>query len=224
MNWDAIFWIASATLGAALIAGGIVAYRGSTGTGARAFGAAATAAGVVMWAVVLLTVPFSSSGGGPPAPTLTGQQLRALLTVEDVRGVLTTEEPLETRFYDLADVARAVDPTQVEDMESFYGLRFQTEGAIKGISFTVVDFNTDANALGHFEKVKSETPGMQDTAQSIGDASADVEVNAQGIGSMLVFIKDDRVVSLHTAQAEGQQPLVPLEGLEELAKIVASRL
>ena len=57
----------------------------------------------------------------------------------------------------------------------------------------------------------------------IGDASIEVEVNAQGIGSMLVFIKGDRLVSLHTAQPDDQEPLVSLSSLKELAELVASR-
>ena len=58
----------------------------------------------------------------------------------------------------------------------------------------------------------------------LGEASAKVEVNAQGIGSIVVFLKGDKVVSLHTAQSEGQEPLRSLESLEELAELVASRL
>ena len=57
-------------LGAALVAGGIVAYRGSKGVTGRAFGAAAVAAGVVMWAIILVIVPTSSTGGGSPDPTV----------------------------------------------------------------------------------------------------------------------------------------------------------
>ena len=50
MDWGAIIQLSLAILGAASIAGGIFAYRGSTRTGIRAFGASALAAGVVMWA------------------------------------------------------------------------------------------------------------------------------------------------------------------------------
>ncbi len=57
-----------AILGAAFIVGGIVAYRGSARTGVRAFGASAVAAGVVMWAVVVMTVPLYSTGDGPQGP------------------------------------------------------------------------------------------------------------------------------------------------------------
>ena len=48
-------------LGAALIAGGIVLYRRSARTSLRAFGAAAIAAGAVMWLVILLITPVFSS-------------------------------------------------------------------------------------------------------------------------------------------------------------------
>jgi hypothetical protein len=60
MDWGFVIQLIFAILGAALIAGGIVAYRGSQGTGVRAFGAAAIAAGVVMWAILVLTIPVSS--------------------------------------------------------------------------------------------------------------------------------------------------------------------
>ncbi len=60
MDWGTVIWIILAILGAALITGGIVAYRGSQRTGVRAFGAAAIAAGVVMWAILVLTIPVSS--------------------------------------------------------------------------------------------------------------------------------------------------------------------
>ncbi len=49
-------------------------------------------------------------------------------------------------------------------------------------------------------------------------------MDAGGIGSMLIFIDGDKLVSLHTAQSDDQEPLLSLEGLEELAKLVASRL
>ena len=71
MDWGAIIQLSLAILGAASIVGGIVAYRRSTGTGIRAFAASAVAAGVVMWAVVLITVPVSSTGDGSPDPTVT---------------------------------------------------------------------------------------------------------------------------------------------------------
>ena len=50
-------------LGATCIVGGIVGYRKSGSTRAKVISAAAIAAGVVMWAVILLITPVSSSVG-----------------------------------------------------------------------------------------------------------------------------------------------------------------
>ena len=75
MDWGSVVWLILAVLGAASVAGGIVAYRGSMNTGGRAAGAALAAAGVVMWAIVLVTVPVSSSGGDAPSPIIVGEVL-----------------------------------------------------------------------------------------------------------------------------------------------------
>ena len=52
-----------ATLGAAMIAGGIVLYRKSSSTNPKAIGIAAVAAGVVMWGLVLLVSPVQQVMG-----------------------------------------------------------------------------------------------------------------------------------------------------------------
>ena len=65
-----VIWFILAVLGAALIVGGTVAYRGSTTVGVRALGAAFVAAGVAMWGVALVTLPASASDDGAPPPTI----------------------------------------------------------------------------------------------------------------------------------------------------------
>lgn len=50
-------------LGAALIVGGIVGYRKSVRAGVKTLASASIAAGVVMWALILFTVPVSVSYG-----------------------------------------------------------------------------------------------------------------------------------------------------------------
>ncbi len=65
MNWEWVILLALVILGAGLIAGGVVAFRGSQRTGVRAFGASAVAMGVVMWVVIGMTIPASSSGSAP---------------------------------------------------------------------------------------------------------------------------------------------------------------
>ena len=61
MDLSVVVWLVLAVIGTALIAGGIVAFRGTRRTGVRALSAAAIAAGVVMWIFVLLTFPVSVS-------------------------------------------------------------------------------------------------------------------------------------------------------------------
>jgi len=68
MNWDALMWVLLSIFGAALVIGGIVAYRGIQRTGLRALAAAGVAAGIVMWAIVLVTIPVSGTQQGSPEP------------------------------------------------------------------------------------------------------------------------------------------------------------
>ena len=70
MEWEFIIKLILAILGAALVAGGIVAYRRSENTGVKSLSAAAISAGVVMWAFILITTQVTSEAGGPGA-TLT---------------------------------------------------------------------------------------------------------------------------------------------------------
>ena len=39
-----------------------------------------------------------------------------------------------------------------------------------------------------------------------------------------MFVKGDNVVTLHTAQPDDEQPLVNLDGLEQLTEMVKQRL
>ena len=166
----------------------------------------------------------------PPDPTASGvspaeEAFTSLLTLFDIEPLLAAPvDGLGSELIDYKAMAEQVDPAQVTNMDSWYGLSTETSAGTKGMTLSVIDFDSAPSALAHFGIVKSGTPGMQDMTQPIGDASIQLELNAQGIGSMLVFLSGDRVVSLHTAQSDDQQPLVSLEGLEALARLVASRL
>ena len=67
MNWHFIITLLLAIVGASLIAGGIIAYRKSESTRVKALSGAAVAAGLVMWAAVVVTTPVTSEVGGPGA-------------------------------------------------------------------------------------------------------------------------------------------------------------
>ena len=131
-----------------------------------------------------------------------------------------------TQFYDFKEILLG-EPAEVENMDSWYGLVFEAADGTKGIRFLAIDFDSTASAQDYFEKMKSEAPpGMQEMVTPIGDASASVEVdlNAGGPGSILVFVHGDKVVQLLSGQSDDQEPLLSLEGLEELPELVASRL
>ena len=153
----------------------------------------------------------------------TEEAFRALLTTEDVYdGLVDPSELLDTEPRDFKEMAERIEPAQVEKIDSWYGLTLDVADGTKGMTFSVIDFDSESAALDHYGKMTSE-PGLQEMASPIGEASAQVDVNANGIGGMLIFLKGDKVVSLQTAQPEGLEPLLSLESLEELAELVASR-
>jgi len=160
----------------------------------------------------------------PRIESLTQENFMTLLTIQHIQSYLPTEVALTTRIIDYKQSAASVDPTQVVNIDSFYVLSFQTEDRLKGLTLSAIDFDSEPSAREHFEKVRMEGPGLEIMSPPIGDASAQVEANAQGVGSIVVFIKGDKLVQLHTVQPDSEQPLISLAGLEQLAEIVVSRL
>ena len=138
----------------------------------------------------------------------------------DVAGVsgLTTEQR------DMKAMAAAVDPMQVENMDSFDLLDFTSSDGPTSLSLITIDFTSEGAATDHFALVTSDGPGMLDLTPTIGEASAYVEFNAAGLGSAVVFKKGEWVVQLLTAQSDGIEPLVDLAELTALAQLVADRL
>ena len=158
------------------------------------------------------------------ASEIAEERFKALLTVEDIESILPSMVVWETEFFDYKKMAESVDPAQVVNMDSWYGMSFDTEDGTKGLTFSVIDFDSQTSAQNHFEKIIAETPGLEIMSSPIGDASAEVEVNAQGVGSIIIFIAGDKLVQLHTAMPAGGGALVDLEELVELVRIVESRL
>lgn len=96
-------------------------------------------------------------------PTITEDSFVALPTEKDVRGVLTTEVALTTRFYDYKAMAEEVDPAQVENMDSWDGLVIEAADGTRGVTFSAIDFDSTSSAQDHFEKMRSEAPpGMHE--------------------------------------------------------------
>jgi hypothetical protein len=70
--------LALGILGAALVAGGFVGYRRSERAGVKAMSAAAMAAGIVMWAAIVIVSPVgqSTSDGAANQPSVVEVDLR----------------------------------------------------------------------------------------------------------------------------------------------------
>ncbi len=75
-------------------------------------------------------------------------------------------------------------------MDSWYGLVVAATGSGAGMTIGVIDFVSVSAAQEHYGLVME---GLVNMTTPIGDASAELEVNAQGIGSMLVFIYGARL-------------------------------
>ena len=235
LDMGLIFIVLLPVLGAALIGGGIVAYRGSTAVMARAFSAASVVAGLAMWFVIASVTITSSSGTAPEpvvvgsvisggTPTVSEQTFLNLLTVGDVERLLEAEVSLTTSYRDLKEMAENVDATQVVNIDSWFGLTLETPGSADGLTFTLIDFDSPTAASAHFEKMRSAKKAPPEPEASFGGTAYRVQMNFLGIGSMLVVVKGDKLLSFDTAISEGQPPLVTLEGLDELAALVVTRL
>ena len=131
---------------------------------------------------------------------------------------------LKVEYRDLKAKAAAVDPSQVEHMDSFTVQSFDTEDGHRGLSLTTLDFDSEDAAATHMAMLTGPDSGMQDMDETIGDESVSLEANRGGMGSLVAFKKGEWVVSLHTSQPNGDTPLMDLADLESLARAVAGRL
>ena len=170
---------------------------------------------------VTAVASVESTPGGSP---LTEDAFKELITIADISALVASGVSLETEYRDFREMTSRADPSQVESIESWYGLTVISSDGNRALSFSVVDFDSVSAAVDHYEKLRAATPGMRDMDPPIGESSASVLINDQGLGGSLVFTVGDKVIPLHTAQPEGKPPLVALEDIERLARLIASRL
>ena len=234
LDMGLVFIVLLLILGAALIGGGIVAYRGSTSVMARAFSAASVVGGLAMWFVIASVTITSSSGTAPEpfvvtsvklgeVPTVSKQTFLHLLTAGDVEELLP-EVLLTTSYRNLKEMAENTDPAQVVNIDSWFGLTIENPGGAEGMTFSLIDFDSSTSAGAQFEKMRFAKKARPDVEASFGGSAYRAEINFGSIGSMLVVVKGDKLLSFNTLISEGQPALLPLEGLDELAELVMSRL
>jgi hypothetical protein len=176
--------------------------------------------------VLFLSVVFLSGCIGQEKSQenkFTEEGFKSLLAEKVIEKVLDSQVNITTKFIDFKKMMESTNSSDVIHINSFYGLNFQTEDGMKVITFLVIDFDSISSAQQHFQKVKNEAE-LENMKTIIGDSSLEKEFNSKGMGSAVVFKKENKVIQLHTTMPDNEKPLTNIKGLEELAKIVDERL
>ena len=157
---------------------------------------------------------------------LTAEEFRSLLTVKEVQGVLTESQGLkETQFLDIKKLMEDRDVEQTFPMDSGFSVFFVNHDGSKSVRLGVFDLESTVAASNQYEEIKEQTaPELEVMTEPIGHASAQMVANAAGIGSNIVFLRSDILVTLHTGMPEGMEPLTDIAGLRDLAKIIDQRI
>ena len=178
------------------------------------------------------TATSMPAGTALPTPTglvltvdpsaLTEDDIRALLTLEDVEAVVTLSVQ-EVGIENLKESGQG-DPTEVAAMQSWYALSFQTPDQTQFVQISVADYFAASSAQLRLTRALLEMQ-LFPTDRPIGDGSAYIQVQSGGVGDLIFLIKDDKAVQVLSSMAPGQgQSLIDLEGLLEVARTVAGRL
>ena len=171
--------------------------------------------------------PISTATEEPPGPTfLTEEEFRALLTVQDIEPFLQDQDDLKaTQFIDLKQMLDQRGVQQMFPLDSGFSIFFVNGDETKSIRLGVFDMRSLVDATNQYEEVKASTePELEVMIPPIGNASSQMEANADGIGSNVVFLRSDKLVTLHTGAPDGAEALTDLAGLRELARIIDRRL
>ncbi len=130
---------------------------------------------------------------------------------------------------DLLALAAAAGAVQVPDLDGWLGLTFTGDDEALSLTLTIMDFadalfeSPEAADL-HFERITQET-GLALMDDPIGEGSISQEVNAFSVGSVVTFIKGDKIVQLLSGiEPGGARVLLDLDDLLKLARLVESRL
>ena len=117
------------------------------------------------------------------------------------------------------------DVQQTFPMDSGFSIFFINHDGSKSVRLGVFDLESTVAASNQYEEIKEQTaPELEVMTTPIGHASAQMVANAAGIGSNIVFLRSDILVTLHTGMPEGAEPLTDIAGLRDLAKIIDQRI
>ena len=178
-------------------------------------------------ATLVVLIVATACSGIEPIDVVTEENFRTLITLEDdFEELLLRTQQINVDVRDTKALVSSADPNAVTDVEAWYTMSFESLDRNKQMLMSVIDFESGTGAIRHLETMRSNLPDFPIVAidPPVGDESFEIQVNEVGVGVLLVFKKGDKAVTLHTAQPDGDEPLVSVEGLEELARSVERKL
>ena len=155
------------------------------------------------------------------------EEFLSLLSVGDVEEVVDGEVGLTPSFLNMTDPVGTGSPAQGQGVVYTYVMNFETEDTAQEVTFGLIEFETEEFARFHYDRVTSSgvtVPVLQPVEPPVGELSAGMDLAPGDAGSILVFKTEGVVVSLHTGQQAGLEPLTGLTGLTGLARAVEERL
>jgi len=155
---------------------------------------------------------------------LSEEIIYSMLSTDDVLRITGDPSVLAVEFRDGKAMAAGIDPSQVVAIESWITATFRSMEPIRGMTFSVMDFDSPFGAQDHFDNVISKTPGLIVMAEPVGDISANVVFNSTGLGSIVMYRHGDLFLSLHTVQSVGVEPMLSVGELVELARLIEDRI
>jgi hypothetical protein len=176
--------------------------------------------------IVAVLLVACGTGGAAPSPSATPGALASAepLTLTKVEAILTPGEieehlpgvgPWEKEAFDFYAQAEGVDPAQVVNMDSWWGVTYSTPSG-SGITVTVIDFKSVAFATEHMLLVSAEMialPNRTADEAFVGEGGGIVVVAGRASDKLFMFNAD---VSISAS--------VDATLLSTLAETLASRL
>ena len=178
-------------------------------------------------ALLAVLVVATACSDVEPIDVVTEENFETLITLEDdFEELLLRTQQINVDVRDTKALVSSADSDAVTGVEAWYTVAFESLDRNKQMLMSVIDFESGTGAMQHLETMRTNLPDYPVEAidPPVGDESFEIHVNEVGVGVLLVFKKGDKAVTLHTAQPDGDEPLVDLEGLVKLARNVERKL
>ncbi len=178
---------------------------------------------LIVSVLAVLFVTACSAGDS----TIGEEEFLSLLSAGDVERVVGGGVQLTPSFVTMTEPADTDNPAGEHGVVHTYVMNFETEDTAREVTFGLIEFETDEFARLQYDRVTSSgvaVPVLQPIEPPVGEMSAGMDLAPGDVGSILIFQTGDVVVSLHTGQQAGLEPLMRLAGLTDLARTIEEGL